>query len=323
MLEINSNGQRMPGDMPFTIEPLYKTLAEHILDPRFENYGGFVNRAPHWTNPDTAQRYSGCTVIKGDFLGYDHPFFIITDEEDIISKVEALVAENIKRPDYASAKATLPRCRNCVFYDAKKEICLLDKTYKNKDWDCQVGYVAGALSLMNVEGEREFVSRVILPEPTFHALTIEALSDDLMDTIMDDAGRPYSDIARDVARNAIFQWMTHGWLPNEEYEPFEKQLNGSFVAPRDALEYLAGLATEQLNMEVSAKVRESIPVEPLNALLIGTQSSLAGEDVLVALGDLLTFGPGEAQQCCGELLEQMDAVMADIESIRDQLMLVQ
>lgn len=327
MLEIFANGSCWVHEKPMPIEALYKALTEHTLDPRYESYGGFINRNPNWINPNTAEKYAGCALLSGNFLDYTHAFNLVTDDEDIISRVEALVAENIKRPDYVKVKGELGRCQNCIFFDIGKEKCLLDKTAKRPLWDCQVGHTEGRKSLKTKEGEREFVSRVTLPEPKEQTFTKELLTDALMNAILEDAGKPYIRLSLGIARDAIYFWMTRSMVPNEEFEAFEKELQKKdpqglgYTEALDAIMLLASLAEEQFKMEASADIRNRLPADTLKAFLIGTESKLDLPDVLIALADLLTSGPEMAPKYCGDLLEQMGTDIEEIIKIKNQITL--
>jgi hypothetical protein len=104
MLTINSNDSKWYGQQPDTIEELKEALKNYTLDPIFERYGDFVNRTPIWDNPEYKEKYKGCTLIWGNFLTLSHVFNIVTDDELLIGEIEALVAENKKRPEYLTAK---------------------------------------------------------------------------------------------------------------------------------------------------------------------------------------------------------------------------
>ena len=107
MLIINSNGSKWCGQPPDTIDELKDALKNYTLDPAFEQYGNFVNRAPKWDKPELNERFKGCTTIFGNFLTYSHVFSIITNDEHLINEIEGLVAENKERPEYRAAKADI------------------------------------------------------------------------------------------------------------------------------------------------------------------------------------------------------------------------
>lgn len=107
MLEIRSNGSKWFGQSPAPLEELYQTLTEHTLDPAFEMYGNFLNRAPQWISEGATQKYTGCASIFGNFLTYSHAFDLVTDEKEIIDEIEHLVAENKATDRYIDAKNTM------------------------------------------------------------------------------------------------------------------------------------------------------------------------------------------------------------------------
>lgn len=90
--------------VPDTAENILRDLERHTLDPVFEFYGDFVNREPAWLDVKTAAKYAGCASIFGNFLDYSHAFRLVTDDEDLISRISAAVAKNKARPEYAQAR---------------------------------------------------------------------------------------------------------------------------------------------------------------------------------------------------------------------------
>lgn len=70
MLEIIANGSNTYPYQKSTLSDLYRLLETYTLDPVFERYGEFVNRTPCWIDGETARKYSGASVIAGNFLSY-------------------------------------------------------------------------------------------------------------------------------------------------------------------------------------------------------------------------------------------------------------
>lgn len=99
--------------VPDTVDNILQDLEEYTLDPVFELYGDFVNPSPEWLNQDAAEKYSGCTLIYGNFLSLSHAFQLVTDEPETISRLRDAIDENRKRPDYQQARkkalAKVPR----------------------------------------------------------------------------------------------------------------------------------------------------------------------------------------------------------------------
>lgn len=88
-----------------TLSDLYRLLETYTLDPVFERYGEFVNRTPCWIDGETARKYSGASVIAGNFLSYSHAFYLITDQEELIRSLERLIEKNRASPQYQAARA--------------------------------------------------------------------------------------------------------------------------------------------------------------------------------------------------------------------------
>lgn len=90
--------------IPDTLDNILQDLEEYALDPVFELYGDFVNPAPEWISQDAAEKYSGCTLIYGNFRELSHAFNLVTDEPEIINRLRDAIDENRKRPDYQQAR---------------------------------------------------------------------------------------------------------------------------------------------------------------------------------------------------------------------------
>lgn len=105
MLEIIANGSTAYPCQKSTLSDLRRLLETYTLDPVFEQYGGFVNRTPRWIDGETARKYSGASVIAGNFLSYSHAFYLITDQEELIRSLERLIEKNRASPQYQAARA--------------------------------------------------------------------------------------------------------------------------------------------------------------------------------------------------------------------------
>lgn len=89
------------------IESILNDLEHYTLDPRFEEYGNFVNHNPQWIKPESYETYRGCTMIFGNFYSYSHAFRLITDDENIINQIEVAVNKNKQTKAYDQAKQEL------------------------------------------------------------------------------------------------------------------------------------------------------------------------------------------------------------------------
>ena len=93
--------------IPDTEENILHDLERYTLDPTFEMYGDFVNCSPEWLDENRAAKYTGCTVISGNFRGYTHAFYLITDDAALIDRIAAAVQRNKARPEYQAARAKM------------------------------------------------------------------------------------------------------------------------------------------------------------------------------------------------------------------------
>lgn len=94
-----------------TIERIARDLAEHTLDPVFEEYGDFFYRYPKWLTKEAAEKYSGCVRFWGNFLDYAGVFDVITSDKEIIAKLSELIARNKATPKYIAARRDLEASR--------------------------------------------------------------------------------------------------------------------------------------------------------------------------------------------------------------------
>ena len=107
MTNIISNGSRGPGEEVGSIAELCDVLKSTPLDPCYENTGDFVNRNPKFIHKEAAEKYKGCAQIFGNFLAVSHPVNIITDDSELIDRLEVLVRENQASKEYVEVKKSL------------------------------------------------------------------------------------------------------------------------------------------------------------------------------------------------------------------------
>jgi hypothetical protein len=104
MLEILANGSKWHGQQPDTIDQLIKVLNNHVLDPRFEDYGDFIDSNPEWVKQEYQEKYEGCTMFFGNFLEVSHVFRVITDEQNIIDRLTKAILANKQTDEYKKYK---------------------------------------------------------------------------------------------------------------------------------------------------------------------------------------------------------------------------
>lgn len=104
MIKIISNGSKWYGQTPDTIEDLLKVLENEVLDPMYEDFGNFINLKPQWVKPEANEKYKNCVKIFGNFSTISHVFDIITDEQEIISKLHEAITNNKNTNRYKESK---------------------------------------------------------------------------------------------------------------------------------------------------------------------------------------------------------------------------
>lgn len=100
------NPERPWSFMDDTKENILKDLAEHTLDPTFEDYGNFVY-IPTWCDEESAQKYKGLTAISGNFLTFSHAFGLLTDDVGLIRELTEAIRKNQETEEYKQAKVRL------------------------------------------------------------------------------------------------------------------------------------------------------------------------------------------------------------------------
>ena len=98
-------------EMQDTIERIARDLAEHTLDPVFEQYGDFCDRSPEWLTKAAAEKYAGCVRFWGNFLEYAGIFDVITSDKEFIAKLSELIARNKATTEYIAARRALEASR--------------------------------------------------------------------------------------------------------------------------------------------------------------------------------------------------------------------
>ncbi len=94
MATIHSNGSKWHGQEPDTLDELIGVLAQHTLDPSFEDYGNFVS--DHDKQP-------GVTHLFGNFYGVSHVFRIDGTQAELQPIIDAIRA-NQATPAYQAAR---------------------------------------------------------------------------------------------------------------------------------------------------------------------------------------------------------------------------
>ena len=105
MLEIIANGSNTYPYQKSTLSACTGSWRPTPWTLYSSGMGGFVNRTPRWIDGETARKYSGASVIAGNFLSYSHAFYLITDQEELIRSLERLIEKNRASPQYQAARA--------------------------------------------------------------------------------------------------------------------------------------------------------------------------------------------------------------------------
>lgn len=109
---IMSNGSKWAGEEEDDVQDLLAVLAEHPLDPRFEDYGNFINPHPcvavrdddgKWVDGDR-QYQADVTSFFGNFLGLSHVFNIDTNHQPTIDALTTAIKANVATTAYQAAR---------------------------------------------------------------------------------------------------------------------------------------------------------------------------------------------------------------------------
>ena len=69
----------------------YGGTLEHIKDflgkYTLEDFSGIVLH-PTWRSKESTEKFKGCSTISGNFIEWSNAFYIITDDENLISELK-------------------------------------------------------------------------------------------------------------------------------------------------------------------------------------------------------------------------------------------
>ncbi len=101
---IISCGSRWGGEEPATVDELLAALATEALDPRFEEFGGFIDLCPIAANSERQLLPDGWVQFHGNFQTVSHVFQIVTNDPAMIAELTAAIRANQASERYAVAK---------------------------------------------------------------------------------------------------------------------------------------------------------------------------------------------------------------------------
>lgn len=106
---IVSNGSRWAGEEPADLNTLLDCLACSPLDPRFEDYGNFIDECPISCKTEQPLLPVGWQSFGGNFYEYSHCFQLTTNDPQAIAELTAAIRKNQATKGYADAKADTAR----------------------------------------------------------------------------------------------------------------------------------------------------------------------------------------------------------------------
>lgn len=98
------NGSRWMGEDYAGINQLIEVLAEHELDPIFEDYGNFIQERSICAKTDLPLWPAGFVDFHGNFFHLSHGFQIVTNDGEVIEQLTAAIAANRASPAYQQAR---------------------------------------------------------------------------------------------------------------------------------------------------------------------------------------------------------------------------
>ena len=102
---IHSNGSKWIGESLDSIDQLIEVLASHTLDPKFEQYGCFVQTDNEISWPDGSPDHWTPAMYQffGNFLELSHVFRIDSDDPDVKRRLCAAIHDNRQTDAYKAA----------------------------------------------------------------------------------------------------------------------------------------------------------------------------------------------------------------------------
>lgn len=117
---IISNGSKWLGENPDSIDTLIDRLTNEVLDPTFEEYGDFCERAgdetveslnaggrcpSHQEAVRIGDSIAGPALhFWGNFYSYSHVFSVVTDDPDLIARMTTAIRANKATVAYKEAR---------------------------------------------------------------------------------------------------------------------------------------------------------------------------------------------------------------------------
>ncbi len=101
---ITQNGSRWAGEAPADLAALLEMLASYTLDPRFEEYGNFIDERAISCRDEQPLYPVGYVKFWGYFFTISHGFEVITNDPQVVAEITAAIRANQAAPAYADAK---------------------------------------------------------------------------------------------------------------------------------------------------------------------------------------------------------------------------
>lgn len=145
---INSNGSKWAGEELDTIEDLLKVLSKYTLDPKFEQYGCFIqDSGTAYCTDEQNERWTGYTIFGGNFFDLSHVFSIQSNDPVIVGALTAAITANRETEHYRKIGGT-PVTADVELREAcVKALASGDTAERFKAWqedqDSRVGYTIG------------------------------------------------------------------------------------------------------------------------------------------------------------------------------------
>lgn len=103
---ILSNGSKLAGQSPDSIDTLLGVLETEMLDPIFEQYHCYQPRRYEpavFSNDSDISRWKGAASYFGNFRTVSHAFNIITFDQEVIDALNKAIRKNVERDEYQKA----------------------------------------------------------------------------------------------------------------------------------------------------------------------------------------------------------------------------
>lgn len=159
-----------------------------------------------------------------------------------------------------------------------------------------------------------------LPTYTEPQLTMARLSDEIIDTALEDA--EYLHVSTSTARNAVYDWLSHAAVWDEDLERFDAEVREDDSSePLDTVAYLAAKVEKQLNRTDEDMLSKRISIDAIQDAIADTGrcASMPSEQIRYIIASVLVEGTSATCDEWDDVLSEYGLTIDDVLSIMQRM----